>query len=354
MTADTWRLMRHTGALWRLAAISTLQLLLYVVIVVGLITPMTMLTRLAVFARLGSGTSSPLSESDSGAQFASVVSGAVQWVGMHWIPLMLAIIAIVVCWVVSGVFDVAATAGIITQTAASREDRPAAAAAGLRDGFRIWWRTVALLALAALPALVYLLIVAVTTFVAVSLPLYQGRLPDAAALTASNGISTMLSSVISLVSIPLAVLVALGLRFAVLGDCEWRDAVGRAWRLMRVRAVDVLVMYLLIAGIGIAIAVVMSILMCLVGAVLGVIVAVVVAGGAKLLSASVVGVGGVAAVFLLVILFAATMVSVAWQSVAWTLFWRRATGAEQPVSPRPEMPGTVALTDATPGPLRGD
>jgi hypothetical protein len=335
ITTDSFRLMRRTGAVWRLALISAIQVLLYTVIILGVIAPMGVLTQLAVATGSG-GDPNTLGSGANAVEFATAVSNGVRWVGTNWVPLVAGIVVLTLAWAASGVFDVAATAGIITQTNASRDGRPTSAATGIRDGFRIWWRTVGLLAIAALPSLVYLLAIAVYTFTAVSLPLYQGRLPQAPNLS-GGAVSTPFSALISLFGIPLSVLVALGLRFAVLEDCEWRQAFVRAWRLTRARLVDVTLMYLMIVVITLAAVIGVSVVAAFVFTVGGIGVGLILAGGGALSSAPVVALGIIGSVALGVLLLALAIVTLAWQSVAWTLFWRRATGAEQPVSGGPSQ-----------------
>ena len=353
ITTDSWSLMRRTGAVWRLALISAVQVFLYSLIVLGLIAPMSILMQLAIVARSGAETSGSLDPANS-AQFATWASQGVQWVGTNWVPLVATIIVLVVAWAASGVLDVAATAGIIMQTDAGREGRPTSAIAGIRDGFRIWWRTVGLLAVAALPSLAYMLAIAVFTFVSVSLPLYQGRLPDAYALSASNAMTAPLSTLVSLVAVPLGVLVALGLRFAALQDCEWREAIAQAWRLARARFIDVLLMYLVILGVTTAVIIIVGVVSGLIATVGAVGVAFMVSGGAGGLSAPVIVLVAIAAVACMLLLVAGLVATLTWASVAWTLFWRRAVGAEQLVEPSMAAPFGTLVDPAVSGATEGD
>jgi hypothetical protein len=211
---------------------------------------------------------------------------------------------------------------------------------------------VGLLAVAALPSLIYLLAIALFTFFTVSLPLYQGRLPDAISLSASNALTAPLSTLVSLAAIPLGVLVALGLRFAVLQDCEWREALGRAWRLGRSRFVDVALMYLVILGITTAVVIVMGIVVGVVVSVGGIGIAVMVSGAG--VSAPVVVLGVVVALISMLVLAAGSVATFTWVSVAWTLFWRRAIGAEQPAAPVPAAPFATPFDPALSGSMKGD
>ena len=352
ITTDSWNLMRRTGAVWRLALISAVQAFLYSVIVLGLIAPMVGLTQLAIVARSGADMSTPLDQPGSSVQFASAVSQAVQWVGANWALLVVGIVVITLAWVASGVLDVAATAGIITQTAASREGRPASAAAGLRDGFRIWWRTVGLLAVAALPSLVYMLSIAVFTFFTVSLPLYQGRLPEPYSLTAGSAMSAPLSTLVSFVAIPLGVLVMLGLRFAVLQDCEWREALRRAWNLARARFIDVLLMYLVVLGVTMAAIVLVGVVAGLIAIVFSIGIAIMLPVGG--FSAPVIVLGAIFTIVCLLLLATTLVVALTWTSVAWTLFWRRTVGAEQPAASSSAAPFGTSVDPAISSGMRGD
>jgi hypothetical protein len=323
---DSFQTMRRTGALWKLGTISAIQTLLYGLLFGGLVAPMAVLTQATVVAQQQAAQGGASGDS-SQLQLASEVTAAVQWLAAYWPPVVFGIVTLVAIWAVFGVLDVAATAGVIAQTDVSAEGGLASASAGMREGLGIWWKTVSLLAVAALPSLIFLGVMAAVFFATISLPLFEGRLPDANAIAANNSLLAPLSTVVSIMGIPLGVWVSLGLRYAVIDRCDWKQALAKAWELVRARFVDVLVMYLIVAGVLVGIAMAMAALVALV-----VVVAVV---GAATLSAGTGNVTGpvvvssIAALAVALVSALALTVALVWQSVVWTLFWRQLTGRDQ-------------------------
>ncbi len=209
-----WTITARTRALWWLGAIAAAQVAVYSVVVAGLTAPLSVMPGFAsTIASVEAGTSSGLDSARAQPLFT-----AAEWLGAHLDAVVIGAIAVFSAWLVLGVLDVAAQVGIVTQVDAVAERRSASLATGLRDGFRLWWRAVALLALAALPTLVYLLVMALLVLFAVTLPLYLGQPPHAGAALVSNLVLAPLSGVVSLVSVPLVVLVQLAMRFAVIDD----------------------------------------------------------------------------------------------------------------------------------------
>ena len=341
MLRESWRIMRRTPALWGLGAISALQLGAYTLIIMGLIVPMTLLTQVLVTA--GSAAAS----GGTNAGFTAALPTVIAWI-QRWTPEIVAgILAIILGWAALGVFDVAATAGAITQTSAALEGRDATVAAGMRDGFGVWWRTIGLLAVAALPSLVYLLAIALFTLFTISIPLSMGQAPNLAAITGGNAINSVLSSVVGIIGIPLAVLVNLGLRFVAVEGQEWRSAFSSAWKLAGSRLADVALLYLLQAGVGLAAALVLSIVIGVLAAIAGVILALLVAA-AHTFSGAAMFVTLLASLVAAVVLFAYSVAIIVWASVLWTLFWRRLTGRERPVV-QPGYRSAVAASSAQQG-----
>jgi hypothetical protein len=315
--------MRTTKAIWGLSLISAAQIVLYTLIVAGMITPLIALTQVMVVLQstgpdAGTGT----------ADIAQFVTAAGTWFTANWPALAFGAVVLLLAWAGTGIYDVAATAGIIAQTEASIEGRPTSAKAGLGQGFAVWWRTIGLLAIAAIPTLVYLLAMALVSLFTVSLPLYRGELPNAAAMSSGTMLMQPLSLLTSIVTIPLAVLVALGLRFVVLQGREWRPALGDAWLLVKRRPADIALMYLIVAGIGAAISFVVAIPLTIVAVVFGVLIAVMVSAAGGAMTAPVVIVGCIAVVFVSALFLAVVVATLLWQSVSWTVFWRHLTNPD--------------------------
>lgn len=322
MLRDSWRIMRRTPALLGLGTISALQGGMYAFVIAGLIVPMTALAQLLV--TVGSSSTTAAGAPSALVSALPNVVSAIQ----RWEPAILGgIIAVVIVWAVLGIFDVAATGGLITQTDRVLNARDVSVGTGMRDGFAVWWRTIGLLAVAALPTLAYLLVVATFTLFTISIPLGLGLTPDLSAIRAGDAFNGVLSTLVGLVGIPLTVLVNLGLRYAVLDDQHWKVAFGSAWRLARSNLTDVALMYLLQLGVGFGAGVALSIVLGVLLVVAGIVVSLLVAAahtfsGAAMFVTLLAGFVGTA------VLLAYSVIVIAWFSVIWTLFWRRTTGRD--------------------------
>jgi hypothetical protein len=314
---DSWRTARGTSALWQLGLVSAAQVVLYSAVIGGMIAPLTVLTQLLVQAQ------SPLAGTGASAEaIQASLPGLLVWLTRNGPVLAATGLGVMLLWGASGVLDVAATGGSISQTLVAVEGRRASFAAGMRDGFGAWWRMVGLLAIAAMPGLLYLLVIALFTLFAISLPMLAGRAPDLATIGVGNTASGLLSPIVGMVGIPLAVLVQLGVRFVVLEGQDWRRAWSSAWALAKTRLADVVLMYLLqlaIASVA-AIAYSVVIVVIVVAAGTAVVFAVAAANG---FSGTAVVLTAVAAIMVLIVSFALVVLTLVWQSVVWTLFWRR-------------------------------
>ncbi len=319
---QAWAVSRRTRPLWWLGVISAAQLVVYTFMMTLLLIPVVALPQ--VFIALGAA-------SEDAAASAAIDRGfgiASSYITAYGLPVLAGFVALMAFWIVLGVFDVAAQPGLITQTTESVEGRPTSVRAGMADGFRLWWRTVGLLVISAMPALLYVLAMGLLGLFTVSLPLLAGEMPDPIRIQVGYRLLSPLSTLVSLVSIPLGVWVALALRFAVLDDLEVRPALGAAWRVMKAEPAEVFLIYLVIAVVGMIVGIPLAIVVTLiVGGFAVAAVAVGVSGGA----AAIVPVVGISLVGLLVIalvMFAFSSIWFVYTSVAWTLFWRRLTGRD--------------------------
>ena len=317
---EAWRVTRKTSALRVLGLFSAVQIVLYTVVIGVMVVPMSLLTQLLLSAS-ASGSSVAQRE-----MCTNGIIAASAWLSTHWAPLIVGISALMTAWVVFGVLDVAATAGVITQADETLQHRAASTTLGLSDGFRIWWRTAGLLAISALPSLALMLVGSAFTFFTVTLPLTEGRLPSAAVLNFGNLLTTPLSAIATLVNIPLAVLVALGLRYAVLDGLHWREAFTRAWRLARSRLADVALMYLVVTGVAMAASLALVTLIVIMTMIAGLAAAVLVALGLAGTSPLVIIIAVGAGLILLAGYVLFMVLVLVWQSVSWTVFWRQVTG----------------------------
>ena len=318
-----WSITARTRALWWLGAIAAAQVAISAVVVAGLGVPLALMPGFAsTIASIEAGASSEL---DSARALPFFTAAA--WLGAHLGTVAIGAVAVFSVWLVLGVFDVVAQIGIVTQANAVAERDPASLATGLRDGFRLWWRAVALLALAALPTLAYLLLMALMVLFTVTLPLYLGQPPHAGAALVSNLVLAPLSGIASLVSVPLAVLIQLAMRFAVIDDSAWRPSFGAAWRLAKANLAEIAVTYVLLLLVALLAVIACAVLVAAAAAIIGVLllgVALIATAGDTVAAGRAALWGAAGSAALLLLAFQAVMF--VWQSSVWTLVWRDRTG----------------------------
>ena len=342
---DAWHVMRRTSALWGLALISSVQVLLYTIIVAGLIVPLSVVTQLLVQAQTYDSARYGAAQPAVFAAGRAALTDSIIWVDGHSGPLVAGVVGLTMIWALFGVYDVAATGGIIAQTEAATRRLSTSAGAGLREGFRVWWRTVGLLAIAALPSLAYMMAIALVTLFTVSLPVDRGQVPDAAAMSVGNALTTPLSILVTILGIPLSILVALGLRFAILGECAWKEAFGRAWRLAKVNLVEVGLMYVVLLVALTLFSFALTLAIVVVSAIAAILVAALMSSSGGVLTGGSIFVIALASLFAIVAFLGTTALGLLWQSVAWTVFWRRLTGRE--TRHETAYPSAVAIPPAS-------
>ena len=131
---------------------------------------------------------------------------------------------------------------------------------------------------------------------------------------------------------------ALGLRFAILDGLHWRAALVRAWDLARSNLADVALLYLIIMGILIAASLACAaatLVVVFAGALAG---GLAYATGATATSAPMISIAVITGLVLLAGYLLFVVIVVVWQSVTWTVFWRRLTA-----------PAPVPVTDGASG-----
>lgn len=318
LALDAWGITRRTRTLWWLGLVSAAQILVYTAIVVAVTGPLTVLPQL-----IATPSASPTSiELRLQAVRENVLVAVTDWLALHGTALLVVVVAVLVLWIVLGVLDVASQSGLITVAVAAAAHRATSFRAGMRDGFRVWWRVIGLLAIAALPSLFSMLMMALVVLFTMTLPLLRGAAPNPGAALAGNVILSPLSSLAALVSIPLGVTVQLGMRDAVLSDADWRTAFSAGWRLLRTRLAEVAVAYLAVAVVGIVVTLVAAVLMVAVG--VPTIVVALASGGGSPTTAIASGLFVLAAAAFLVLLPLAVL-NYVWASCFWTLVWQRLT-----------------------------
>lgn len=332
---ETFDVMRRGRPLWQLAIVSAIQAGLYGVLALAVILPMTLLTQVLVQAGTGSSGLPP----DITDRY---VPQAVAWISANQAAIVAGAVVLFLLWIVAGVFDIAATAGSISQACSVADGRPASFAQGMRDGFRVWLRTIGVLAVAAIPALVSLAGVAALMLVTVTIPLAQGQQPSAVAMAAGNGVNSLLSTVSGIVGIPLLVIAQLGMRFIVVEDMQWKPAWLEGWKMTKERLGDVAITYVIQLGVTMAVALIFTVILAVLGGALGAVALAMANGAGSLSGAAVVALTlGVAVAVVLAVVCSALVVL--WQSVLWTLAWRRMRQTGQTThQPAPSVKGALS------------
>lgn len=323
--AEAWRIVRVSRPLWWLGAISALQAVIYVAVVMLMVLPSVALPQLIGPLEQVSRATSPDVASLS-ALSTTLLAGS-EWVVAHLPQVITGIVVLMCCWVAAGIFDVAAQAGSVSQVTRVATGGRASVRSGLRDGFAVWWQSVGLLAVAALPALVLMLALAISTLLTYTLPLSRGEMPNTAFAVASQVALTPLQGIVSVVSLVLGVIVQMSLRHVVLERAPWRSALREGFELTRANAVEVALVYLFTAFAGIPVALLSAIVTGVIALVVGGLsaaVSVLVGGSTAAGIVWGIFVGGLAAT---PVWLAIQAVFAAWVSASWTVLWRRARRA---------------------------
>lgn len=318
LAVDAWGITRRTRALWWLGLVSAAQVVVSAVFTVFITGPLSAMPQLLQTSSVPFGSREP--QLQLMRETARVV--VTTWITRHGTALLLGIVVVFVLWIALGVLDVASQAGLITEAAASAEGRQTSFRGGMRAGFRIWGRVVGLLAIAALPSMFSMLMMGLIVFLTMTLPLLLGAQPNSGAALAGNVLLAPFSAFAALIGIPLGMSVQLGMRDAVLRDAGWREAFLAGWKLLKTHPMRVVVVYLLAAVIGIAVA------LCA-GVVLAVVVVPSVAisfavGGGSGATAITSGLFVLATVSV-VLLVPMGVLTYVWGSCLWTLLWQRLT-----------------------------
>lgn len=338
---QAWRITRQSRVLRRLGLISAAQLIVYSLVTGAMLLLLTALpqltTSLSVAAQGATPGAAPLGGPD-----AELVARAGQAL-VEYLPLITGVLLVLFgIWVVLGVFDVAAQAGMIAETNGALDSRSSSLVERMRAGFGMWWRVAGLSAVAAMPTLLVLLVVGLMTTITFTIPLTQGRLPDGAAAISWQLALAPLQGIASLVSAVLAVVVQIALRSAVLDDIQWRAALRRGWALVKANLVQVGLTYLAVAVIAAAV----SFAAWLVAGVLlsaGALMLLGISAAAPGAGSVVVGIavlGGVALTTGGVVVYSLT---IAWTSAVWTIVWRNLTAPNGGVLPQRPVGSTVSM-----------
>lgn len=274
--------------------------------------------------------------------------------------IVIAALFLVALGVLMWIISLAARGGLIHLVNEAESGREVRAAAGWRAGFSKWWRIFGVSFLAGLPAGILGLVFAVFIAITVAGAVVAGRGSSdalaAAVVTALAGLCVFLIVfviVAIVVGAVFGIVKELALRYVVLEDRRVMDALKTGWRDLWAKR-GAFMMYLIQIGIGITYGIVAGVVAIVMGVPATLMLVVGNYGGGALL------------------ILAAALVLIVPQAIygtfyhaAWTIFFRRMTGAEPvpvpapgyppvppvpyPPAPAPEPPYPVAV-EPGPGP----
>lgn len=241
---------------------------------------------------------------------------------MQWLQNNAGIIALVVgigliLGLVLLILGIAAKGGLVHLSASADGDGPVTAGDGWRVGFRYWWRTLGTHLAIFLPILA-IIIVGAMVLGAVGIGAAAAWGADRQAISGTGAVAFLGLLMLFLPFLFVATIVAnlvleLALRHAILADQPVFDAVGTAWRDLRGRFIDVVLMWLVMLFstfvFGFVVAIIAGI----------VLIPAVIAG----IASKSIGLGVAFATPGLLVLLIPVAIYAAWRSTAWTVFWRQ-------------------------------
>lgn len=269
------------------------------------------------------------------------IEAAAEWMQANIELVVVAAIALVILGVIMWVLSIAATGGLVRLVDDLERGHWSGAARGWGAGFAVWGRVFLVGLILVVPVVIVLGGIALLGVVFAVGAARGGEETVAGAIIGMCGLIALLVPLVLVAGFIVGVLHLLAIRFAVLFDMPATGAIGAAWRSFRGRFKDVLLMWLVMFGVGIAygfamafVAVVLFVPAVLVG----------LAGGIG----PAVGLGAIGGLVMLV----PSAAYGTFASSAWTVFFRRLAGLEQraesavqPGSWAPgsgtEAPGTV-------------
>jgi len=322
---QAWRVTRESRVLRGLATISAAQLLVYSAVTGAMLVPLAVLPQLMRSFALASTSAATGAEPFGALGTRLLVNGGQALLSA--VPLLASGLVFLFClWIVLGIFDIAAQAGMIVEVDGVLQHRTAPLLDRLRNGFGMWWRVAGLSAVAAMPTLVMLLLVALVTMLTVTLPLSRGELPNPAAALSGQMVMVPLQGIASVATTVLAVVVQIALRSAVLEDLHWRQSLRRGFDLVRANLVHVALTYLIATALATAVALGFALLASVVAGVAGVALTALLAVSPAVLGPSLAVVAVLGGLVLAGVAVALYAHFIAWMAAVWTILWRGLVG----------------------------
>ncbi|MFA5844621.1 MAG: hypothetical protein WC971_07310 [Coriobacteriia bacterium] len=238
-------------------------------------------------------------------------------------------VAFLVLSLVLWILGVAARGGLVHLVEEAEEGRPVRALAGWDAGFSKWGRVFLIEFVVALPIIILALVVGAVVAVAIAGAAAAGFSSSgdiaraAAGALLAGGCGVLALSVVAFTALAflIGLVEPLALRYGVLGGLTVGHALGAAWRDVRHRFKDVVLMWLTMLVTGMAFGLAVGV----VAAILAVPVVVAVIASAWMVVA-------VLCAILIAVMLLLSAVYGTYVSAAWTVFFRRLTGREALVS----------------------
>lgn len=304
---------------------------------------------LGLFAGVGSSSGGGNSGYNSGRSGSGSGStdAFTDWISQNWIAFAVVAAVLALIAIVFWILSVAAQGGLVWAANEAAEDRKPSLGRAWSVGFGKWGRTFMIGFVVGLPALVLaiILVVAIIAMVGGGAVLGSGSGGDAAgagaAAGALGGLCCLLPVFLVLivaVSVVLGVVYPLALRYGVLNDITFGEAIKRGWNDLRAkRGAFVFWLVMLLPGFAAGVVMLLVMLPFLVPA-FALIIA----------EKYVIGAGLFLLAFLVMLL--PTAVYGTFVSSAWTIFFRKMTGIEPPAVAAPAYPSMPPTSYAPPAP----
>ena len=301
---------------------------------------------LGFFAMSGGGSSAPGGgssyrfDSQSGFQgipFSRELQQLTDWVEANAAVLIALAAFAALFGIAYFILSIAARGGLVYSVNEAEEGRPVALRDGWSVGFRHWGRTFMIGLVAAVPILLvvavlvgFLVVFAFTAFVSggATADLSSGRLDT---LLGAGGVALccglpLLVLVLAVLGVILSIAMELGIRYGVLFDMTFGKALMQGWRDIWAKR-GAVVMWLVMLLPAVAYGIVVG----------GILLGALLPGILVLREGSLVPAAILIAVVVLVLLVPAAIYGT-FVSSAWTVFFRKMTGLEQPAQAAPGSP----------------
>ncbi|NTU71801.1 MAG: hypothetical protein HGB10_08290 [Coriobacteriia bacterium] len=275
----------------------------------------------------------------------------------QWLPVVIIFAALLVLiGIAFAVLGIGARGGLIWAVDEIEQGRVPSLGEAWSAGFARFWRIFGLGLLLQLPIAIAALLLAAVILVPILGTVAAGGDPNPALILGPMCGALIIGVPVLLVAaVVLGVMYITGTRFVVLNNMGVVHSAKEAWRALRARIMDHIVMYVISAGLSIAASLVLVVPIVIVG-VATLVPAIITAGNENW--GAFAGTVGLFVVIVFVLSIAFSAIWGTFTSALWTVFFRRLTGREPlaPVAmpvPAPAAPAGYAPSPAPPAPAGG-